>query len=147
MQAPVGRGLAQAVQVPDRDQGQPLVAEIAELLVLALANAPGRRPRQALVQTVGLGQQGHIPRRVTARIGLARAPAPVANRARLAAWCNQPGQLRWREPGRLAQIGSDRPLARLAQMRIAKLLVGGFNEAVGFETGSRLQIERVVAGR
>ena len=130
----------------DRDPGQPPVAFVAELLKLTPTDVPDRRPGQVLVQAVGLGQQGHILGGVMAPIRLAGCAPAVADLSGLAALRDQPGQLRPRQSGGLAQVRLERPLVGLAQMRVVKLLVRGFDEAVGIAAGHRLQVERVVAG-
>lgn len=88
----------------DRDEGQPPVALVPVLLVLAPADMPDRRAGQGLVQAVGLGQQEHVLGRVVARIRLARGAAAVADRPALSPARDQPGQLCSRQPGRLAQV-------------------------------------------
>jgi hypothetical protein len=54
--APVGRTGPQVVEVARRDVRQALELRLAELLKLALEDAPGGRPTQALMGLVDLRQ-------------------------------------------------------------------------------------------
>jgi hypothetical protein len=60
----ITRPLAQVVQMPHRELRQAFVTGIAMDLDGALQQGAGGRPRQGVVQGIGLGEQGHILGRV-----------------------------------------------------------------------------------
>ena len=61
---PIGRRVAEPVELRHRDPRQPLVGRLAIFAVLALQNPLGRRPAQVPVRLVHIGQQVHIGGRV-----------------------------------------------------------------------------------
>src|ERR1700733_2030439 len=99
---------AKIVKMRAGDPRQPYESSLAELFVLAPQNVSCGRPAQALVRTIHLGQQHHIP----ARIG-SRKPAPPVlpwfHLSALTVHPDEPRHLRQAPSGHFAHPRPDGP--------------------------------------
>lgn len=102
--APIGPRVSEVVEVAIGEDGQALVAGVAEHPVGALTELAGGRTRKGGVQGVDLGQQADIGLEIAPGKGLGRGATAVGDVTPLAELGDEAGDPGAREAGDLAQV-------------------------------------------
>lgn len=128
--SPIGRAVAQVVQVPNRDRAQALESRVAEDIALAAQHAGRGRARHRAHGTIDLGQQRHISTRVAPRKGVRRRAVILDQALAGVPARDQPRDLGAAVATQPLQIAQHRPAMRARQLAVIEAPQHGFDPRV-----------------